>query len=216
VHAPRGRSAPHAPPPLTPPCRPAQACAKGVKIGKILIQREGDTGPCRIIYEKARTHPTCAPAPPPRTPALRSRARPQVPLDISRRYVLLLDPILASGNSAIAAIDLLLGKGVAEDHIIFLTLIAAPQGIRAVCERFPRLVVVTSEIDASLSANHVVLPGIGEFGDRYFGTDCVQGAIRPGERASQGAEGGEGRAPAGGEEHAAAGGGGGGGSAATR
>jgi uracil phosphoribosyltransferase len=59
----------HATPGLYP--RP-QACAKGVKIGKILIQREGDTGPCRIIYEK-------------------------VPLDIDRRYVLLLDPILASG-----------------------------------------------------------------------------------------------------------------------
>ncbi len=98
--------------------------------------------------------------------------------------MLLLDPILASGNSAMAAIDLLVSKGVAEDHIIFLTLIAAPQGISNVCERYPRLVVVTSEIDASLSESHVVLPGIGEFGDRYFGTDCTPGAIRPGERAS--------------------------------
>ena len=136
-----------------------RACAKGVKIGKILIQREGDTGPCRIIYEK-------------------------VPLDIACRYVLLLDPILASGNSAIAAIDLLRAKGVAEDHIIFLTLIAAPQGIQRVCERYPHLVVVTSEVDASLSDAHVVLPGIGEFGDRYFGTDSPGDAIRPGERAS--------------------------------
>ena len=104
---------------------------------------------------------------------------------ISRRYVLLLDPILASGNSAMAAIDLLQSKGVAQDHIIFLTLIAAPQGIMQVCERYPQLTVVTSEIDTTLSPSHVVLPGIGEFGDRYFGTDCLpSGPIQPGERAS--------------------------------
>lgn len=100
---------------------------------------------------------------------------------MSRRYVLLLDPILASGASCISAIDLLLSKGVAEDRIIFLTLIAAPQGIQAVCERYKRLVVVTSEIDLTLSPTHVVLPGMGEFGDRYFGTDCVS-ADREGDR----------------------------------
>ena len=125
-----------------------RACCKGVKIGKILIQRERDTGPCRIMYEK-------------------------LPLDISRRYVLLLDPILASGSSALAAIDLLLSKGVSEERIVFLTLIAAPQGIKAVCEAFPKLTVVTSEFDAAISAQHKVLPGVGEFGDRYFGTDGV-------------------------------------------
>ena len=124
-----------------------RACCKGVKIGKILIRRERDMGPCRIMYEK-------------------------LPLDISRRYVLLLDPILASGASSIAAIDLLLSKGVAEERIIFLTLIAAPPGIKAICESYPKLTVVTTEIDVSLSPTHVVLPGIGEFGDRYFGSAC--------------------------------------------
>jgi uridine kinase len=117
-----------------------RACCKGVKIGKILIQREGDTGPCKIIYQK-------------------------LPLDISTRYVLLLDPILASGNSALAAIEKLVECGVAQERIIFLTLIAAPQGVHRVCERYPRLTLVTSEVDSMLSANHVVLPGIGEFGD---------------------------------------------------
>jgi uridine kinase len=117
-----------------------RACCKGVKIGKILIQREGDTGPCKIIYQK-------------------------LPLDISTRYVLLLDPILASGNSALAAIEKLVECGVVQERIIFLTLIAAPQGVHRVCERYPRLTLVTSEVDSMLSANHVVLPGIGEFGD---------------------------------------------------
>jgi len=143
-----------------------RACCKGVKIGKILIRRrgedgeEGATSPCRIIYEK-------------------------LPPDISRRYVLLLDPILASGNSALAAINLLLAKGVLEERIIFLTLVAAPQGVRAVCERYPKLILVTSEIDAGLSPFHVVVPGVGEFGDRYFGTEgsSTRGVPSTSERA---------------------------------
>ncbi len=96
--------------------------------------------------------------------------------------MLLLDPILASGSSALAAIDLLLAKGVSEQRIIFLTLIASPPGIKRVCEAYPHLTVVTSELDAALSPTHVVLPGIGEFGDRYFGTDCIS-EDRPGEEA---------------------------------
>lgn len=47
----------------------------------------------------------------------------------------------------------------------------APQGIHAVCKKFPKLKIVTSEIDASLDEHDRVLPGMGEFGDRYFGTD---------------------------------------------
>lgn len=47
----------------------------------------------------------------------------------------------------------------------------APQGIHVVCKRFPKMKIVTSEIDASLDENARVIPGMGEFGDRYFGTD---------------------------------------------
>ncbi|XP_052883174.1 uridine kinase-like protein 5 isoform X3 [Gossypium arboreum] len=95
----------------------------------------------------------------------------QLPADISSRHVLLLDPVLASGNSAIKAISLLLSKGVPETSIIFLNLISAPEGIHAVCRKFPKLKIVTSEIDSSLDKNYGVIPGMGEFGDRYFGTD---------------------------------------------
>ncbi|XP_044503780.1 uridine kinase-like protein 5 [Mangifera indica] len=121
-----------------------RACCKGIKIGKILIHGEGSNGR-QLIYHK-------------------------LPTDISSRHVLLLDPILASGNSAVKAISLLLSKGVPESNILFLNLIAAPQGIHAVCKKFPKLKVVTSEIDASLDEHARVLPGMGEFGDRYFGT----------------------------------------------
>ncbi|KAF8037627.1 hypothetical protein BT93_B0485 [Corymbia citriodora subsp. variegata] len=122
-----------------------RACCKGIKIGKILIHREGNSGR-QLIYEK-------------------------LPADISSRHVFLLDPVLASGNSAVKAITLLLSKGVSESNIIFLNLIAAPQGIHVVCKRFPKMKIVTSEIDASLDDNARVIPGMGEFGDRYFGTD---------------------------------------------
>ncbi|KAK4365760.1 hypothetical protein RND71_013640 [Anisodus tanguticus] len=122
-----------------------RACCKGIKIGKILIHRDGDNGK-QLIYEK-------------------------LPKDISERHVLLLDPVLATGNSANQAIELLIQKGVPESHIIFLNLISAPEGIHCVCKRFPSLKIVTSEIDLMLNEEFRVIPGLGEFGDRYFGTD---------------------------------------------
>ncbi|THG14030.1 hypothetical protein TEA_007105 [Camellia sinensis var. sinensis] len=122
-----------------------RACCKGIKIGKILIHRDGDNGK-QLIYEK-------------------------LPKDISERHVLLLDPVLATGNSANQAIELLIQKGVPESHIIFLNLISAPEGIHCVCKRFPSLKIVTSEIDVALNEEFRVIPGMGEFGDRYFGTD---------------------------------------------
>ncbi|KAG6741610.1 hypothetical protein POTOM_054884 [Populus tomentosa] len=122
-----------------------RACCKGIKIGKLLIHRDGDNGK-QLIYEK-------------------------LPKDISERHVLLLDPVLATGNSANQAIEILIQKGVPESHIIFLNLISAPEGIHCVCKRFPSLKIVTSEIDVALNEEFRVIPGMGEFGDRYFGTD---------------------------------------------
>ncbi|KAF7831237.1 uridine kinase-like protein 3 [Senna tora] len=122
-----------------------RACCKGIKIGKILIHREGDNGQ-QLIYEK-------------------------LPNDISDRHVLLLDPILGTGNSAVQAISLLIRKGVPESNIIFLNLISAPQGVHVVCKSYPKIKIVTSEIDTGLNKDFRVIPGMGEFGDRYFGTD---------------------------------------------
>ncbi|ONM22752.1 Uridine kinase [Zea mays] len=75
------------------------------------------------------------------------------------------------GNSVAQAIDLLIRKGVPEDRIIFLNLISAPEGIQCICKRFPSLKIVTSEIDYGLNEEFRVIPGLGEYGDRYFGTD---------------------------------------------
>ncbi|XP_047953494.1 uridine kinase-like protein 3 isoform X2 [Salvia hispanica] len=122
-----------------------RACCKGIKIGKILIHKGGDNVQ-QLIYEK-------------------------LPTDISDRHVLLLDPILGTGNSAVEAISLLIKKGVSEANIIFLNLISAPQGVHTVCRCFPRVKIVTSEIEMGVNEGYRVIPGMGEFGDRYFGTD---------------------------------------------
>ncbi|KAJ0751410.1 putative transferase [Helianthus annuus] len=86
-------------------------------------------------------------------------------------------------NSAVQAIKLLIKKGVPEGNIIFLNLISvsqsatiilqhsAPQGVHVVCKEFPRIKIVTSEIETGLNEEFRVVPGMGEFGDRYFGTD---------------------------------------------
>jgi len=97
----------------------------------------------------------------------------RLPLDIADRYVLLMDPILGTGSSASRAIRVLLDKGVQEQHIIFLTLIAAPEGVHTVCKRYPGIQVVTSEIDECIDGNYRVSPGVGDFGNRYFGTAGV-------------------------------------------
>jgi uridine kinase len=92
----------------------------------------------------------------------------KLPKDIAERHVMLMDPILATGNSAARAIQVLLEKGVDEGKILFLTLIAAPEGIHKICAQFPRAKVITSEIDERVDETFRVVPGVGEFGDRYF------------------------------------------------
>ncbi|KAG6683980.1 hypothetical protein I3842_12G040400 [Carya illinoinensis] len=107
-----------------------------------------------------------------------------LPEDISERHILLLDPVLASGNSAIEAIELLKmkmggkdggkdkGKGV-ESKIILLNIICAKEGIEKVCKQYPELKVVTSAIDVGVNEQDKVIPGIGDFGGRYYGTNDI-------------------------------------------
>ncbi|WP_330172146.1 uracil phosphoribosyltransferase [Streptomyces sp. NBC_01498] len=121
----------------------------GIRLGKILIQRDKVTKLPHLYYSA-------------------------LPLDIADRHVLLVDPMLATGGTALAAIQLLLDKGVPEEHIVFVNLLSAPEGIRAVRERYPAVRMVTSSIEERLDENAYMQPGIGDFGDRYFGTDAPQ------------------------------------------
>ncbi|XP_048425168.1 uridine kinase-like protein 3 isoform X1 [Pyrus x bretschneideri] len=170
-----------------------RACCKGIKIGKILIHREGDNGQqvhtsLSLLTPTPRVGPTaCIFMPafllPPNVFLIDLLSEQliyeKLPNDISERHVLLLDPILGTGNSAAQAISLILEKGVPESNIIFLNLISAPQGVHMVCKRFPRIKIVTSEIESGLNEDFRVVPGMGEFGDRYFGTDDDDQVVGP-------------------------------------
>lgn len=119
-------------------------CCRSVRIGKILIQRDDDTWQPKLFYEK-------------------------LPKDIANRWVLLLDPMFATGTehsandlltqfvlmtrvggSATMAVDVLKSKGVPEDRILFLNLIASPSGVADFAQKYPKLRVVTAFIDQGL------------------------------------------------------------------
>ena len=92
----------------------------------------------------------------------------KVPKDIEKREVLILDPMLATGGSGLDAIELLKEKGV--KNIKFLCIIAAPEGIKTIEEKHPDVQIYTTSIDRQLNEHAYILPGLGDAGDRIFGT----------------------------------------------
>ena len=81
------------------------------------------------------------------------------------------DELTATGGSAIKAIEVLVEHGVQLDHIVFLNLVAAPEGIAQMVSRFPEVRIVTAAVDDGLNESKYIMPGLGDFGCRYFGTD---------------------------------------------
>ncbi|ESO07615.1 hypothetical protein HELRODRAFT_75946 [Helobdella robusta] len=112
-------------------------CCRSIRIGKILVSKDEDTREAKVFYAK-------------------------FPSDIYRRKVLLMYPILYSGNSVLSAIEVLLENSVSEDKIIVLTLFSTPEGIQKVFKSFPNVKLITSEVHEH--------PPI-HFGQKYFGTD---------------------------------------------
>jgi uracil phosphoribosyltransferase len=94
-----------------------------------------------------------------------------LPEDIQDRYVLILDPMLATGGSVVATIKTLKEHKVIENKIIFINLVSAPEGIEKVLTAFPDIRIITAEVDRGLDENAFILPGLGDYGDIYFGTD---------------------------------------------
>src|SRR5664279_5624906 len=91
-----------------------------------------------------------------------------LPKNLGDFETILIDPMLATGGSAVAAMDLLVKQGA--KHIRLVNLVAAPEGIRRVRKGYPRLPVFTAAVDRQLNANGFILPGLGDAGDRLFGT----------------------------------------------
>ncbi len=92
----------------------------------------------------------------------------KVPDHLGERLVIVVDPMLATGNSSSAAVDLLKGAGATD--IRFLCLLAAPEGVARMKENHPDVPIVTAALDTRLNDLGYILPGLGDAGDRMFGT----------------------------------------------
>jgi len=113
-------------------------------VGKILIQRNEETAEPVLYYCKLPK------------------------LDASKQ-VILLDPMLATGGSAKAAVKVLLEHGAAEDKITFFNVVSCPEGLRSMTSAYPRIKIITGHIDEGLDSKAYILPGLGDFGDRFYG-----------------------------------------------
>ncbi len=92
------------------------------------------------------------------------------PDDLAERDILLLDPMLATGGSAVAAIALLERRGAKPEQIRFLCLLASPEGIERLHKTYPTVTIYTAAVDDRLDENGYIRPGLGDAGDRIFGT----------------------------------------------
>ena len=123
----------------------------GCKVGKILIQRD-------------ESHPNKLP----------KLFYSKLPTDIQHNnmFVLLCDPMLATGGSAVTALDVLVkGHGVDPTKIIFANMICAPEGLQVLAEAYPNVKIVTAVIDQHLNEDKFIVPGLGDYGDRFFNTE---------------------------------------------
>ena len=92
----------------------------------------------------------------------------KVPTELEDRLVIAVDPMLATGNSSVAAVDLL--KKAGAKNIRFVCLLAAPEGIARMKEAHPDVPIVTAAVDSHLNDHGYIVPGLGDAGDRMFGT----------------------------------------------
>jgi len=120
----------------------------GISVGKILCQRD-ESDPlkrAKLFYSK-------------------------LPKNISKKKVLLVDPMLATGGSASLAIHELVKAGVQSHNIVFLNVVSCPAGLKRLEQDWPAVQVITAAIDPILNADKFIVPGLGDFGDRYYRTD---------------------------------------------
>ncbi len=82
--------------------------------------------------------------------------------------VFILDPMLATGGSALGTINLFINKKIKEEDIVFISLLSAPEGIKNVQEKFPNIKIITANVDKCLNDKAYIVPGLGDAGDRFF------------------------------------------------
>lgn len=120
----------------------------GISVGKILCQRD-ESDPlkrAKLFYSK-------------------------LPLNIHKKKVLLVDPMVATGGSASLAIRELVKAGVKAENITFLNVVSCPTGLKKLEQDWPTVQIITAAIDPILNSDKFIVPGLGDFGDRYYRTD---------------------------------------------
>jgi uracil phosphoribosyltransferase len=100
--------------------------------------------------------------------AVASRYYSKLPADLSGSFVLMIDPMLATGGSAVAALDLI--RKVGGRDVRMICIVAAPEGIALVEQHHPDVHIYTPVIDNGLNSHKFIVPGLGDFGDRLYGT----------------------------------------------
>ncbi|XP_016058404.1 PREDICTED: uridine-cytidine kinase-like 1 [Miniopterus natalensis] len=136
-----------------------RAVCKDVRIGTILIQTNPLTGEPELHYLR-------------------------LPKDISDDHVILMDCTVSTGAAAMMAVRVLLDHDVPEDKIFLLSLLMAEMGVHSVAYAFPRVRIITTAVDKRVNDLFRIIPGIGNFGDRYFGTDAAPDGSDEEEAAS--------------------------------
>lgn len=95
----------------------------------------------------------------------------KMPPGVENMNILLCDPMLATGGSATMAIETLISKHkVDPSNIIFANMICAPEGLRVMAEKYPQVKIVTVFVDQKLNGQKFIVPGLGDYGDRFFNT----------------------------------------------
>src|SRR4029078_4914756 len=100
--------------------------------------------------------------------AVASQYYSKLPARLDKAYVVMIDPMLATGGSAVAALDLLQRAGARAIRIICI--VAAPEGIALVESQHPDVTIYTPAVDHALNEHKYIVPGLGDFGDRLYGT----------------------------------------------
>ena len=92
-----------------------------------------------------------------------------IPAITTKDRVIILDPMIATGGSGLLLLDLI-SRDVPEEHIIYVGIVAAPEGMEALKSKYPKMQMIIIEVDEKLNSTKFIVPGLGDFGDRYFGT----------------------------------------------
>jgi len=122
----------------------------GIPIGKVLVQRDESREDKRTIFYFEK-----------------------LPHNIQEKKIFILDPMLGTGGSMSATIEVLKTKGVKEENILFVNMIASLDGLNALITKYPKLRIITAEVDPILLPNKYIAPGMGDFGDRFYGTELL-------------------------------------------